>query len=280
LGGPGPRTRPLHRPQTRSCPPGYAGPKRAKRTTSQHHQKSTPGHQAAEPARRRAGQTPPATTGRDAQFPPGVVLPARPMTIRATRRVAATVTAAGVIVATGAVAATGTSRGSNTALARHRAAHVHRRVSAKISYGVDIQTVFDKAGTPNLVANFAPDGGLAKPTWSSCPLPDVNLCTPASKSQFPEPGPTPAGSVFQASATYKGHTYTARTPPWRGTVSERSDVRQRRAHRTLPRRTTGTLTEPGADAARRRSQQIGLADVYVSASSARTTSRSTSVARR
>jgi hypothetical protein len=36
------------------------------------------------------------------------------------------------------------------------------------------QTVFDKAGNPNLVANFAPDGGLAKPTWSSCPLPDVS----------------------------------------------------------------------------------------------------------
>jgi hypothetical protein len=140
------------------------------------------------------------------------------MTIRATRRLAATVTAAGVIVAAGAVAATGTPRGSNTALAPHRAAPVHQRVSAPISYRVDIQTVFDKAGNPNLVANFAPDGGLAKPIWSTCPPPDVNLCTPASKSQFLEPGPTPAGTVFQASATYQGHTYIARTAPWHGAV--------------------------------------------------------------
>jgi hypothetical protein len=79
--------------------------------------------------------------------------------------------------------------------------------------------VYDKAGNPNLIANFSPNGGLAKPSWSVCPPPDVNVCTPASvKSQFLEPGRTSAGTVFQATATYKGHTYVARSKPWQGTV--------------------------------------------------------------
>jgi hypothetical protein len=144
------------------------------------------------------------------------------MTISAARRLAASVTAAGVILAAGAVAATGTPRGSNLALAGHPAAHVHRRMSAPISYGVDIQTEYDKAGNPSLVANFAPDGGLAKPSFSTCPPTNVNVCALASTSQFLEPGPTPAGTVFQAAATYQGHTYVARTPPWQGTVQATS----------------------------------------------------------
>lgn len=140
------------------------------------------------------------------------------MTIKATRRLAASVAAAGAIVAVGAVAATGTSRGSNTRLTPHRAARVNRRIAAPLSYGVDIQTVYDKAGNPTLVANFSPDGGLAKPSWSTCPPPNVNICIPTNKSEFLEPGPTPAGTVFQASATYQRHTYVARSPSWQGTV--------------------------------------------------------------
>ncbi len=60
-----------------------------------------------------------------------------------------------------------------------------RGSSAPTSYGVDIQAIYDTAGNPSLVANVAPDGGLATPRWSICSPPNVNICTPArSASQF------------------------------------------------------------------------------------------------
>ena len=94
-----------------------------------------------------------------------------------------------------------------------------RGSSAPTSYGVDIQAVYDTAGNPSLVANFASDGGLAKPRWSICSPPNVNICTRAhSASQFLTPGSTPAGTVFEATAIYKGKSYVARTAAWLGTV--------------------------------------------------------------
>ncbi len=90
--------------------------------------------------------------------------------------------------------------------------------SAPTNYRVSIQAIYDTAGHPSLVANFAPDGGLAKPRWSICSPPNVNVCTPASATQFVTPGPTRAGTVFEATATYKGKSYIARTAPWLGTV--------------------------------------------------------------
>jgi hypothetical protein len=119
------------------------------------------------------------------------------MKIGATRKLAASVTAAGLILAAGAIA-------------------------APIGNGVSIQALYDKAGNPEMGANFIPNGNLAKPSWSKCPPPNVNICTPASSSQFLRAGPTPAGTVFQASATYRGQTYIARTAPWQGTVQATS----------------------------------------------------------
>jgi hypothetical protein len=148
------------------------------------------------------------------------------MRIQATRKLAASVTAAALVLTAGAVAANATSDGPNTTRARYRTPDVHRRISAPISDSVGIQAIYDEAGNPDLTANFLPDGSLAKPSWSICPPPDVNVCTPArSKSQFLQAGPTPAGTVFQASATYRGHTYIARTVPWQGTVQATSPPR-------------------------------------------------------
>jgi len=91
--------------------------------------------------------------------------------------------------------------------------------SARPGYGVDIQAIYDTAGNPSLVANFSPDGGLPKPRWSICSPSSVNVCRPANNAtQFLTPGPTPAGTVFQATATYEGKTYVARSAPWLGTV--------------------------------------------------------------
>ena len=72
--------------------------------------------------------------------------------------------------------------------------------------GVGIQAVFDAAGNPELVANFSPDGGLAKARWSICSPPDVTRCTPTPHLVALRPGPVPAGTVFEASATYEGRT--------------------------------------------------------------------------
>lgn len=85
-------------------------------------------------------------------------------------------------------------------------------------YGVGIQKVFDDSGNPVLVANFWPDGGLATPRFSICPPPDGTACSPAGRDNVLEPGAQPAGTVFEASASYRGHRYASRTDPWRGTV--------------------------------------------------------------
>jgi hypothetical protein len=110
--------------------------------------------------------------------------------------------------------------------ARNRGAY---RVSSPGSYGIDIQAVFDNAGDPILVANFTPDGGLATPTWSICHPPDVHTCAPASRKielgGELDAGRQPAGTVFQATATYHGHTYLARSSPWQGAVHATAPAR-------------------------------------------------------
>jgi hypothetical protein len=94
-----------------------------------------------------------------------------------------------------------------------------RGARAPVRYGVAIQAVYDKAGNPSLVANFIPKGALAKPRWSICQPPNPNVCTPATSTrQFLNRGPTPAGTVFQATAGYNGNTYVARSAVWRGAV--------------------------------------------------------------
>src|SRR5579875_1982341 len=86
-------------------------------------------------------------------------------------------------------------------------------------YGVAIQAVYDRHGNPSLVANFTPNGGLAKPHWSVCAPADPRVCKPVGGgAQGLTPGPTQAGTVFRASATYKGTTYTSISAQWDGQV--------------------------------------------------------------
>ena len=147
------------------------------------------------------------------------------MRINASRKLLAAATAAGLIATAGAVGAAGASGGPSSTHPRV----AEHKLSAPSTFGVEIQAVYDAAGDPSLVANFTPDGGLAKPRWSICSPPDLNVCTPASRagqpsapaghaSQFLDAGPTAAGTVFQATASYRGQTYVARTAPWLGTV--------------------------------------------------------------
>jgi hypothetical protein len=137
--------------------------------------------------------------------------------IHASHKFLAAVTAAGLIPTVGAVGVAGASGGPSSAHPRVAAPKAHAG-STPNSYGVDIQASYDSAGDPSLVANFSPDGGLAKPRWSTCSPPNLNVCTPTSATQFLNAGATPAGTVFQATATYKGRTYVARSAPWQGTV--------------------------------------------------------------
>jgi hypothetical protein len=90
---------------------------------------------------------------------------------------------------------------------------------ARRRYSVSIQTVFDLAGNPSLVANFSPDGSLAVPEWSICHPPDVSACSPpvTTAHAILTPGPEPAGTVFRASARYGGRAYGAGVT-WRGPV--------------------------------------------------------------
>lgn len=87
-------------------------------------------------------------------------------------------------------------------------------------YRMDLsQETFDSDGNPLLVANFSPDGRLATPSWAVCAA-TVPGCVPAGvTNQVFKPGPEPAGTAFQASAIYRGVTYTATSDPWRGTVA-------------------------------------------------------------
>jgi hypothetical protein len=84
-------------------------------------------------------------------------------------------------------------------------------------YGVMIQAVFDRAGNPLLVANFSPDGSLARAGWAICP-PGGTACHNANSLRDElEPGPEPAGTGFVASAAYGAQTYAA-SVIWHGPV--------------------------------------------------------------
>jgi hypothetical protein len=93
--------------------------------------------------------------------------------------------------------------------------------AAPTGYRVAItQAIETAAGNPFVVANFAPDGSLAQPSISVCPPPNVQVCQLVSRHGVFRSGPEPAGTVFEATATYRGVTYTARSPAWQGRVTE------------------------------------------------------------
>jgi hypothetical protein len=96
--------------------------------------------------------------------------------------------------------------------------------------GVDIQQSYDRAGDPALIANANVSGDKTRPRWSVCPPPNANVCEPVSgvapkagpTSEFLNPGGTAAGTVFQATLTTNGRTYSARTAVWLGEVQATS----------------------------------------------------------
>jgi hypothetical protein len=91
--------------------------------------------------------------------------------------------------------------------------------SAIFRLRVDVQATYSQDGDPALVANFAPNGGLAKPHWLICSPAHPATCTPApTRGQLLEPGPTPVGTVFDARVRYRGKTYDRRSATWLGTL--------------------------------------------------------------
>lgn len=141
----------------------------------------------------------------------------------------------------------------------HRSGH-RDRAAADHTYGVDIQADYDRNGNPLLVANFSPDGDLAKPHWAICSPPHRSVCRPVKVSRLLEPGPTAARTAFRASARFRGHTYKAYSAIWTGQVhATRSPSLEGQAQagaRVRPRRATwqggwkavpGYMASPGMD---------------------------------
>jgi hypothetical protein len=80
---------------------------------------------------------------------------------------------------------------------------------------VQIQAVFDSAGNPSLIAN----SGGSTPSWMICSPAPANACHPVARTKHAilNPGPEPAGTVFVATDTLGGRTYSARLT-WQGQV--------------------------------------------------------------
>jgi len=86
-------------------------------------------------------------------------------------------------------------------------------------WGVTIQAVYNQHGNPLLVANFSPNDSLARARWSICRPPRTGVCKPAGNgSQQLSPGASRAGTVFRATATYRGRKYVASSAVWLGQV--------------------------------------------------------------
>lgn len=78
------------------------------------------------------------------------------------------------------------------------------------------QVELDLRGDPFLVANLSPDGSLALPVWWRC-RPGAS-CQRVRSGNLLRPGATPAGTVFEARATYQNRTTSEQTPAWAGRV--------------------------------------------------------------
>jgi hypothetical protein len=103
-----------------------------------------------------------------------------------------------------------------------------RRATPRVtSHGeIEIQQALDRAGNPVLVANAQNVGPHPRMTWLMCP-PAGARCKPvthgahqlAAISQALNPGRTRRGTFFKAIASGDGHSSTARTSIWLGTVT-------------------------------------------------------------
>jgi hypothetical protein len=133
---------------------------------------------------------------------------------RSASRLLLVVLAAGLIAAAAAVSALAVVGKASTSGATKPVVD-----GRALPYDVDIQATYSRRGQPALTANFAPDGGLAKPRWSICRGPDPTNCRrAASRSQFLDPGPTQGGTVFRASAAFRGKRYVADSAAWQGSL--------------------------------------------------------------
>lgn len=91
--------------------------------------------------------------------------------------------------------------------------------------GIDLQETYDRHGDPSLVANAEVRGAHVHPRWSICAQ-GAETCRSVSGvappagpiSEFLNPGPTPPGTVFEATLRVRHQTYAVRTPAWLGTV--------------------------------------------------------------
>jgi hypothetical protein len=107
--------------------------------------------------------------------------------------------------------------------------HRIRRSAAAVT-GVSIIEGYERSGNPGLAANSQLADISVRPQWAICPPPDIQVCRPVTgiappqgpNNEFLEPGPTVAGTVFDASVTANGQTYLARSAPWEGTVQPTS----------------------------------------------------------
>lgn len=82
---------------------------------------------------------------------------------------------------------------------------------------VQIQAVFDPEGDPFVIADFT--GAGLPPRWSICSPAPNRTCDHLKQTRRSSlaAGPEPAGTVFVATDTAGGHTYSARVS-WRGRV--------------------------------------------------------------
>ncbi|MDQ8045860.1 MAG: hypothetical protein AAGC46_05505 [Solirubrobacteraceae bacterium] len=77
------------------------------------------------------------------------------------------------------------------------------------------QRYYDAAGNPQAIANIAYVNAPSDPVWRTC----TPECGDASPGHTIAPGPTPAGTVFEAQSTADGVVSTARTPAWQGQLT-------------------------------------------------------------
>jgi len=80
------------------------------------------------------------------------------------------------------------------------------------------QHLFGEDGWPRLVANHYPYNAEAVPTWKVC-SPECGPTVAVATHGSYQPGPTAAGTTFEASTTVDGTTTTARSRIWGGRVT-------------------------------------------------------------
>ena len=90
--------------------------------------------------------------------------------------------------------------------------------AARAQQAAITQRVFDLGGNPQLVGNPSPDGSKGSVSWAIC-RPAAPSCVAAGTERVLEPGPQPAGTVFELTVDYAGQRTTDRSQAWGGRVT-------------------------------------------------------------